>query len=239
MLPPDLDGASLDTRALALLGFQRTKQISRRSREAWMAGDPAPLTEEAGSRGADIFAGAVAEIWGEYLPLRDFLSGRGVRPRQVIDIGCGQAINDAFLERDFQPGFTLVDIEETPEQYHAWAGAGSGYASLDRARDFLQANGVAPDRLRLINPRRTPEALEGLGGDLLTSLYSCGFHYPVDEYLPLCRRVTQAGGIVVMDFRNRYLKQRPAGLDQMLAMGTVHEVYAEPKSVRLAICGQS
>ncbi|MFN6980040.1 MAG: hypothetical protein ACK4OP_18055, partial [Gemmobacter sp.] len=38
--------AGITHRGLMLLGYQRTKQISRRSRLAWEAGDPAPLDAE-------------------------------------------------------------------------------------------------------------------------------------------------------------------------------------------------
>jgi hypothetical protein len=123
----------LDDRAVALLGFQRTKQITRASQLAWTRGEREPLMAEVRARRAAIIDGAVLEIYREYLPLRSCLSGLAVRPAHVIDIGCGQAINDLFLYRDFAPTLTLADIEQTEAQYHGWAAKGSGYASLDAA----------------------------------------------------------------------------------------------------------
>jgi len=149
-----------------------------------MNGNPAPLRAEAETQRSEIFEGALLEIYQEYLPLRDQLKALKIPPKRVIDIGCGQAINDLFLHRDFKPHFTMVDIEHTPDQYHQWSNQGSGYASLDNAKALLHANGVAKTKVVVINPRKTPEALERLTGDLITSLYSCGFHYPVDEYMP-------------------------------------------------------
>ena len=212
-----LDGTTIGHRGLMLLGYQRTKQISRRSRLAWEAGDPAPLDAEVRARGAAVFDGAAAEIHAEYLPVRSALTARGRNPASVIDIGCGQAINDAFLYRDFGCAITLVGIEETPAQYHARAGEGSGYDALADSVAFLRANGVPADRLAAINPRREPGRIDGLAADLVASLFSCGFHYPLGDYADLfCTTVAQ-GGFVLLDLRRRYLKRPDAALERPIA----------------------
>lgn len=165
----NLSDRALSSDAIVLLGFQRTKQISRKSRLAWKEGNTVPLQREALLRRRDIFEGALLEIYQEYLPLRQFLTDNDLRPSRIIDIGCGQALNDLFLHKDFEPHFTLVDIEETDDQYHAWSNHGSGYASLDDARALLHDNGVAGSKVVTINPRLAPDALIDLEGDLVTS----------------------------------------------------------------------
>lgn len=232
---PDLSDAAMSDAGIVLLGFQRTKQISQKARKARMAGDFGPIVEEVRARRRDIFHGAVREIHAEYRPLRAYLRDNGLAPRHVIDIGCGQAINDAFLSADFGCRFTLVDIEQTDAQYHGWAEAGSGYASLEDARAFLIDNGTPADRVITINPRKTPEAVAGLSGDLVTSLFSCGFHYPIDEYLDLFCRTVAEGGLVVMDFRKQYLRRNPPALQRLFAAGQVHEIADDEKSKRLLV----
>lgn len=232
--PHGLTAEGLSHRGLMLLGYQRTRHISRRARLAWEAGDPGPLDVEVRARGPAIFAGAAAEIHAEYLPLRAALGALGRTPAHVIDIGCGTAINDALLYRDFGARLTLVDIEETPAQYHAWSGAGSGYAALDDAAAFLAANGVPADRITTINPRREPGRLEGLEADLVTSLLSCGFHYPIGDYADLFCATVARGGLVVLDLRRRYRRNPDDALAQLMATaGRVQTIHATEKSERV------
>jgi SAM-dependent methyltransferase len=225
----------LSDRAIMLLGFQRTKQISRKARLAWMSGDEQPLKSEVAERRDAIFAGAIAETFPEYLPLRNALRERNTTPATVVDIGCGQGLTDAYLAQDFDPAFILVDIEETEEQYHFWADEGAGYASLEQAVAFLAGNGVAPDRIIAINPRKTPDAISDVKGDLVTSWYSCGFHYPVDDYLDVFLTTLADGGIVALDLRKRYLRKRPPALSRLLDAATVTTLYNDTKSTRVML----
>lgn len=235
--PPAFTSAPVSDEAIALLGYQRTKQISPKSRKAWEAGNPVPLRQEARDRRDTIFAGALAEMWAEYLPLRSYLQEHGIKPKSVIDIGCGQALPDLFLHHDFKPRFTLVDIEQTDDQYHNWAGSGAGYASLDQAAALLHGNGVATTKVRPINPLKTPEEMKGLKADMLISFYSCGFHYPVDDYAELMIAVLQAGGTVCLDLRKRYLRRTPAPLARVLDAGRRVDLYEDPRSFRVALTG--
>ncbi len=230
-----LSGEMISDDGMLLLGFQRTKQISGKSRRKWMKGDDSFLSQEIRERRAEIFNGALDEIFQEYVPIREYLIANKIRPKSVIDIGCGQAINDAFLESDFSPRFTLVDIEETDDQYHGWANTGSGYASLHDASVFLKHNGVSAERLMIINPRKDPAAVFKINGDFVCSLYSCGFHYPIDEYLDLFCRTVIDGGVVVLDFRKGYLNKNTRACTTLFSLGQVVELYDDEKSKRLLV----
>lgn len=209
-----ISGASISTRAMMLIGYQRTKQVSPAARKAWEEGNPAVLEAEVLARRDEIFQRTLEEVYAEYLPLRAALAEMGRRPESVIDIGCGQALNDALLVKDFGSAVTLIDIEETPSQYHNWNASGSGYASLAEAEAFLRANGAHD--VVAINPLKTPERLADLRADLVTSLISCGFHYPVGEYIDLFLRTVAEGGLVVLDIRNRYFKNPDEALKRLL-----------------------
>lgn len=235
--PPAFSAGPVSDEAIALLGYQRTKQISPKSRKSWEAGNPVPLRQEARARRDVIFAGALAEMYAEYLPLRTYLNEHGITPKSVIDIGCGQALPDLFLHHDFKPRFTLVDIEQTDDQYHNWASSGAGYASLDQAAALLHGNGVAKTKVKPINPRKTPEAMDGLRADMLISFYSCGFHYPVDDYADLMVATLEAGGTVCLDLRKRYLRRNPDALARVMAAGQRTDLYEDPRSFRVALRG--
>ena len=236
----ELDGfdpqtSSLSDQAVMLIGFQRTKQISRRSRKSWEAGNSEPMAQEVRERRSEIIQGAFSEIWQEFVPVRNYFSGIGFHPAHIADIGCGAAINDIFLAREYEPRFTLIDIEQTDEQYHGWASSGAGYASLASAKSLLEENGVDGDRILLVNPRNDPKSVDPVSPDLAISLYSCGFHYPIDEYLSLFLRTINRGGVVVLDVRGRYLRQKSPALEELFSSGSVTEIYQDVRSVRIAI----
>jgi len=229
--------ASLTDEAIMLIGFQRTKQINKKIQDAWRAGNTQPMADEVRARRGEIVAGALQEVWREYVPVREYLFENGLHPKQVADVGCGAGINDIFLACDYSPDFTLIDIEQTEDQYHGWADTGSGYASLTSARAWLEENGVSPESIETINPLRAPGRMEDIQPDLVTSLYSCGFHYPLDDYLPMFLRAVSAGGVVILDIRERYWQRKPDALEQLCLAGEVNEIYRDVRSVRIAVRG--
>ena len=226
-----ISAQAIPTPAIALIGFQRTTQISRKSRLAWEAGDRAPLNAEAEQRRDAIFRGALAEVHAEFEPIRAGLAKAGRIPRHVVDIGCGQALNDVLMLKEYDPGFTLIDIEETPDQYHLWKESGAGYASLSAARAFLEDNGATG--VRTLNPRLDPAGLKTVSGDLVTSLISCGFHYPIGEYLDLMLTSVKSGGAVILDLRQHYYAAPDEALRKLLDQSTQTELLAEPKRKRV------
>ncbi len=233
----NLKSGSLSDQAVALIGFQRTKQISQHSRKSWEAGDAAPMAKEVQERRQEIIAGAFAEIWREYVPIRDYLREKNIHPTHIADIGAGAAINDLFFARDYGPKFTLIDIEQSDNQYHGWADKGAGYASLAAAKALLEENGVDGDAITLINPLKTAELVDDVTPDMSTSLYSCGFHYPIDDYLELFLRTVANGGVVVLDLRRHYWRRKPPALAKLCAAGDVTEIYNDVRSIRIAVKG--
>ena len=233
----DIRSASLTDEAVMFIGFQRTKQISKKAREAWGAGDTRPMANEVRARRAEIVGGAIHEVWREYMPVREYLSEQGLHPKQVADVGCGAGINNIFLAYDYSPCFTLIDIEQTEDQYHGWASSGAGYASLDSARAWLEENGVSGGSIETINPRKEHGRIEGISPDLATSLYSCGFHYPIDDYLAMFLNVVSSGGAVILDIRKHYWRRKPIALEQLCSAGNVTEIYHDVRSVRIAVRG--
>ncbi|WP_417806302.1 hypothetical protein [Thioclava sp.] len=197
-----ISSKAIPTPAIALIGFQRTSQISRKSRVAWEAGDRSVLIAEAEARRDDIFKGALSEVHDEFMPTRAALTKAKRKPQHVIDIGCGQALNDVLMVKAYDSRITLIDIEETSDQYHLWRDSGSGYASLAAAKAFLEDNGARD--VQTLNPRLDPNGLADVSGDLVTSLISCGFHYPIGEYLDLMLSTAKSGGAVILDLRLHY-----------------------------------
>lgn len=229
-----LDGSVISHRGMMLMAYQRADNISRKSLRAWEDGDPSHLDEEVRNRRDEIFSQVVAAIGEEHLPVRNYLKARGLAPRHVIDIGCGTAISDALLKQDHDLRATLIDIEETPAQYHQWNADGAGYASLADAKAFLCANGFKTTEVTTINPRKAPAALARVNGDLVTSFISCGFHYPVTDYVDLMLKTMEASGTVILDIRHRYLRSPDEGLKALLDGNDVETLVNTAKYRRMA-----
>jgi hypothetical protein len=90
-----------------------------------------------------------------------------------------------------------------------------------------------------VNPARDPAAIPKLSGDLVTSFFSCGFHYPVADYADLMAATVRSGGTVILDLRGRYLAQPDPGLKHLLDISTVTTLLDMPKSKRLAFRAQT
>ncbi|WP_406871002.1 hypothetical protein ABEB22_05390 [Thioclava sp. 'Guangxiensis'] len=223
---------ALSPRGMALLGYQRTKHISKQAQKAWAEGNPTPLILETSANRREIFEAILAEIKADYDPLSEALAKAEIVPKSIIDIGCGQALGDLFFLIEFDPAFLLVDIEETREQYHFWAESGAGYASLAEASGLLRENGAR--LVRAINPRKTPEQLAGLHADLVISTISCGFHYPITPYIELFQNTLRKGGAIILDLRRSYADAPDKALETLFEMSLLTEIpCSEPKSARL------
>lgn len=229
-----LDGSAFSQRGMMLIGYQRTGHVSRKARLAWEAGDPSVMEAEVAARRDQILAEVTDAIAQEHQPVRAYLLRRGLKPKHVVDIGCGAAIADALLRQDFDVKATLVDIEETPQQYHLWNESGAGYASLEEAKAFLCRNGFKAADVTTVNPRKTPGAMAKVSGDLVTSFISCGFHYPITDYVDLMLKTIAAGGTVILDLRGRYLAAPDEALSRLIAASESEVLIEMPKSKRMA-----
>ncbi len=125
-----------------------------------------------------------------------------IAPKRVVDIGCGYAFADLLLYRRYNCDIALIDIETSEDRHFHFAEKGAGYTSLQRARKFLEANGVPSDKITTLNPNTEDPVTLG-EFDLAISLASCGFHYPVNTYETLFRDQMRPGGGIVLDIRKK------------------------------------
>ena len=106
--------------------------------------------------------------------LRPFLPERASR---LLDIGCGLGGIDILL-------------------YHHYAPDPPTVALLDRR--LLEDNGVAPDAITTWDPDVDGYPRER-SFDLIVSIISWGFHYPIDAYLDDVRATLADGGTLILD----------------------------------------
>jgi len=136
-------------------------------------------------------------------------------PLNVLDIGCGVGgIDWAIYKRASIPpvmdtSLHLLDKDGDYVKYGYKHAKDTGfYNKLMLTRDFLVSNGVPPDRITCYTPEMVDDIPEC---NLIVSLISCGFHYPVDVYLSLIMRCLSPKGVLVLDIRKgskqEYLKR--------------------------------
>ena len=148
-----------------------------------------------------------------------------VAPGRFADIGCGQAFIDLLIYRRFGCDLILIDIEQSEGIHFGYNDTGAGYADLANARAFLVANGVPDTAITTINPRHA--RLEDVAPvDMVISLLSCGFHYPVETYDAFFE--TQVTKAILLDCRNQ-----KGGKKALSAYGAVAEVGEEKKHTRI------
>ena len=119
----------------------------------------------------------------------------------VASIGCGNGIAEMHLIKLLSPKVIyLIDIETTPDRhYHGVASEGSGYCSLSRTVNFLEENLSKPPIIVPINP--TKQNLPLLRLDMIISLLSAGFHYPISSYSDFISGSLANRGLLIFDQR--------------------------------------
>jgi hypothetical protein len=127
----------------------------------------------------------------------DFLMIEPYLPEKVdsiIDIGCGMAGIDVFLKRKF-PNARLELLDGDGEQTnYGFSKVCKPYNSRECTTEFLAANGVKCDRWHEAYTK------EHLKADLVISLLSWGFHYPLGMY--------KVSGFCIADLRKSHEEVR-------------------------------
>lgn len=229
-----LDIGCLDRGDMANLILQRSEVMFDRPRagqviRAWGSGDLAPMEAEIDRLGDTVARRAAGVIHAEYRALAPLI--RELAPKRVADIGCGYAFFDLFVARDLQADVVLIDLESNENRHFGFQAEGAAYSSLARAREMLMANGVAAAQITTLNPRDTaPESIAAV--DLVVSFLSCGFHYPVDLYLPFLDTALAPGGAAIFDLRDQTATAQAAALAQF---GSVTDLASPPKARRVLL----
>lgn len=174
-----------------------------------------------------------AEIFRTY---RTFASLLPKNCKRILDIGSGMAAIDLELLRHYKNGvyITLLDVDGEAEKikcgWHASADAFSAYNSFDAAKKLLAENGA--DMSKIITCDISHESFPVGPFDVIISLLSWGFHYPVKEYIEQAKANLASGGVLLMDVR-----KGTDGIQQLsAAFSKVRIVHRSERYVRIAAC---
>lgn len=95
---------------------------------------------------------------------------------RILDIGCGLAGIDVLLKQRYPHAQLWLIDGDGDEERRGWNEKLGAFSSRAAADELLAANGVAADRWIDVNTN------EVLRADLVISLASWGFHYPLSTY---------------------------------------------------------
>jgi len=119
----------------------------------------------------------------------------------VLDIGCGIAGIDIYLSGHYKSPYIYL-LDKTASDHTitpGYADTHGFYNSLEAATELLVANGVQENTIHRLTPERVNELPEKI--DLILSLFSCGFHYPIATYETVLKKCLANGGVVILDVR--------------------------------------
>ena len=118
----------------------------------------------------------------------------------VVDIGSGLGIINIFLEKHFtnKINFTLIDKNRIEKKVtYGFCTEGQFYNNFSLTADFLKNNGINMNQIKLIDS--DDKNIINNKFDLVISLLSMGYHYPINQYLSFLKKNTHINTIFIFD----------------------------------------
>ncbi len=155
---------------------------------------------------ATLFPRRIASLYSkdmndEYATLKDSLPGRAGK---ILDIGCGMAGIDALIYNHYDGNTDTYLLDKTmvdANVFYLFKETGSFYNSLSIAKDLLMVNGVVSSKIHTQEATVDNRIIFDDNFDLVISLISWGFHYPVATYLEAVYEKMNIGGVLILDVR--------------------------------------
>ena len=176
---------------------------------------------------ADVTEAYAKDIKQEFESLKPHL------PRRVYcmaDIGCGVAGIDAFLYPYLEkPDMYLVDKgKPSAKLFYGFHDEAAFYNDFDEMKKLLLVNNVEERHIHPIEVGKN-NRIRILGPlELVISLYSWGFHYPVATYVAKVADVLSTEGVLILDVRNGTGGEK----DLQEHFAVVKEIGHGPKHIR-------
>lgn len=158
---------------------------------------------EAGFRKEQIKDLFQQDIYNEYLKIRDHLPSTC---NSLLDIGCGVGGIDLFLFRHYHqnPSLQLYLLDKTlinKRVFYNYRSKGAFYNSLPATKNVLNMNGIPAENIHLLEATEDNRIDIAQKVDVVISLISWGFHYPVQTYLDRVYELLHEKGRLIIDLR--------------------------------------
>jgi SAM-dependent methyltransferase len=126
----------------------------------------------------------------------------------ILDIGCGLGLVDLVLYKRTDPAPDLYLLDKDNERESLSPVRGGFHkrftftADLDLTRDIFAQNGARIEQVNFVEPDNS--AIVSLPKmDLILSITSWGFHYPIETYWDGVRNIVHDGTTLFIDLRKR------------------------------------
>ena len=144
-----------------------------------------------------------SNMYQEFLQIRPFLPETC---ESILDIGCGIAGIDAFINNHYNnspPNFHLLDKTQVEKNiFYMFKETGAFYNCLKSSKKLLNENDISYGKINLHEANKENKIhLPDVSIDIIISLISWGFHYPLDTYLEEAYRTLKMNGILILDIR--------------------------------------
>ena len=144
------------------------------------------------------------EISLEFNELKPFLPNQ---VKKVADIGCGLGIIDIFLYFHYaqSPQFTLIDKNFIEKKVsYGFNKQGQFYNNFQTTIDFLESHGLKKNSIITFDKDNIDKI--DIKFDLVISLLSMGYHYPLTQYLRFLKKNTHQDTVFIFDIAKEYNK---------------------------------
>ena len=121
----------------------------------------------------------------------------------IMDIGCGLGIINIYLNQIYnnQPNFFLLDKNRIDKEIkYGFSSEYESYNDLNQTKNLLLNNNI--NSLHTIDVEKDINIENKI--DLVISLKSMGYHYPIDQYLKLFRTCCDDNTCFIFDVSEGY-----------------------------------
>ena len=142
------------------------------------------------------------EFLKEFNSIKNFLPNA---PKNILDIGCGLGVINIFLNNYYlkKPKFTLIDKNYVDKKVsYGFNNNSESYNKLEITKDFLILNSFKAEQLNLINADEKFVLNEKY--ELIISLFSMGYHYSIENYIAVIKKISTKKTKVIFDLSLEY-----------------------------------
>lgn len=124
------------------------------------------------------------------------------QPKKILELGCGLGRYSVFLNSQLEqsPHFIMADFSHISKKIkYGWNPEESKYNNLELTKDFCNDNGLSNFTIFDL----ALEDLENLEDiDLVISVLSVGFHYPIELYINKLMKITSPKATMIFGVRS-------------------------------------
>ena len=153
------------------------------------------------------FQNTTLEQNSENLFLKEIETFKNYLPKSaknIMDIGCGLGIIDIYLNRFFNnPNFFLLDKNRIDKKIkYGFSDNYESYNDLTETKNILLNNKFKNSCIKLFNVEN--KIIINKKIDLVISLKSMGYNYPLEIYLNLFKKCCSKNTIFIFDVNEKY-----------------------------------